>query len=347
MKKTLLLTLLFASLTTIQAQEMLYILNLSDNTEISYNEQQVWNGVYQNENLQADGFIFSHSAPYGDGYYEGFIASYNSDNENHYDAAGWVANQWGCMAQGGVNPDSEHNISNPATPGKPFLINYYSSYSNSTNEYGTSYITMQDLSTFVPKGLYVCNSPWGYYGCTSGDGFATPLQSTNGYYKVTFHGVNTATGATTSVDYYLAERCYSDRNSDGEIDENDNYTNQEWSWCDLSEMGNVNLIYITMDSSDKGEYGMNTSTITCIDGIEVAAPSSVNTVKGANNQVYAGDGHLYLTLAQAQEVTLYNHAGIEVAHIQAHAGTTMHSIQHLAHGVYIVKHNEGCSKIVR
>ena len=347
MKKLLLSALLFASLSTVQAEDELYILNLSDNTDITYNELQVWDGVYKNEDLRADGFIFSHTAPYGDGYYEGFIASYNADNDNHYDSAGWTANQWGCMAQGGVNDASGHNPSNTATPGKPFLINYYSSYSNTTNNYGTSYFTMENLSTFTPVGLYVCNSPWGYYGCISGDGFAQPLQSNQGYYKITFNGVNTATGLTTSVDFFLAERCYRDRNADGIINEYDNYTNEEWSWCDLSEMGNVNLIYITMDSSDKGQFGMNTSTLACLDGIVVATPAGVNTAKTTSNEIYAANDYLYLTLDKAQEVIIYNHAGLETARIHAAAGTTMHALHHLAHGVYFVKHNEGCSKIVK
>lgn len=347
MKKIFIILATALCCTTLHAENKNYVLDLSNDT-LSYNENGVWTGIYNNAPLLADGFVFSHTAPYGEGYYEGFIASHNTDTANHFDSAGWTANQWGCMAQGGVDLNGENSKSfyADAIYEKPFLINYFSAYSLTTSDYGTSYITMESLSTFAPEGIYVCNAPWGYHGCISGDGFATPLVEKNSYYKVTFNGVNTTTGTVKSVDYYLAECLNNDRNSDGEVNENDNYTNDHWSWCDLSTMGDVNLIYITMDSSDKGEYGMNNSTLVCLDGLEVATPASVNRVNSDHNIVYCADGYLYLTLAQAQEITLYNTTGNVVTTLHANVGTTMHNLQHLPQGIYIVKHNNGCKKIV-
>ena len=344
MKKTILsLLAIIANATLLHAQEVL-TLNLSDEP-LSYNENLVWDGIYSNSPLQADGLIFSHTAPYGDGYYEGFIASKNTDTQNHLDAAGWTANQWGCMARGGVDPKSNHSFNSKAIEGKPFLINYFSAYSLSTSDYGTSYITTANNATFKPQGIYVCNAPWGYHGCISGDGFASPLVAEGGYYKVTFNGVNIERGTTQQVDFFLAERKYSDRNQDNVIDEADNYTNDHWAWCDLTSLGEVDIIYISMDSSDKGDYGMNTSTLVCLDGMEVVATTAINKIEKPINNIYATNGHIYLDLQDEQEIAIYNASGMSVAHIQAAAGRSMHALQHLPHGIYIVKLNDGCKII--
>ncbi len=343
MKKVILTIATLLTTIALDAHE-LCILDLSDN-EISYNENNVWVDIYSNINFEADGFIFSHTAPYGDGYYEGFTASRNTDNGNHYDSSGWISNQWGCMAQGGVDLTSD--TSDPtAIIGKPFMINYYSAYAASASEYGSSYITIANGAEFTPRSVYVCNSPWGYYGCTEGDGFAQPLVAEGGYYKITFNGVNTTTGVTTSKDFFLAERKYSDRNSDGVINEQDNYTNTSWSLCDLSSLGNVNIIYITMDSSDKGDFGMNTSTIACLDGLQCTTNSSVDKIERDDNNIYTANGNLFVTLHKSQEIHIYNTTGMLVGSYILGAGTHMIDISHMAHGVYFIQHSSGCNKIV-
>lgn len=340
MKKQLLLFATLLATMHISAQEATYTLDLSDN-EFVFNSDEVWDGIFSNDALHADGFVFSHSAPYGAGYYEGFTVSRNSDNANWYDAAGWSSNQWGCMAQGGVDSNSGNGVI-----GKPFLINYYSSYALSTSEYGASYITLEDNGQkFLAQGIYVCNHPWGYYGCISGDGFATPLIENGGYYKVTFNGVNIDENTTKSIDFYLAERKYSDRNNDGVIDEQDNYTNDSWTWCDLTELGVVDLIYITMDSSDKGDYGMNTATITCLDGLKVTIPNAIETPTH-NNQLYSANGNLYISLEDEQDVTLYSITGSMVESYKLPVGRHILNIRHLNKGIYIVQCNGNAFKII-
>lgn len=344
MKKELLFTALVFMASATFAQIPVYLLDLSDES-ISYNENNVWEGVYSNENFSADGFVFSHSAPYGVGYYEGFVPSCNTDTANHFDSSGWTANQWGCMAMGGVDLNGpNYEFYADAIEGKPFLINYYSSFSSNQSDYGTSYITCEDET--APVGVYVCNSPWGYYGCTVGDGFAQPLVDEGGYYKVTFHGVNIENETTRSVDFFLAERRYSDRNMDGVVNEDDNFTLDHWAWCDLTSLGQIDILYITMDSSDKGDYGMNTSTLVCLDGLEYHGRGNVNSINSDNNRVYAADGNLYLSLAQEQAISLYNAAGMLVFAQKVDAGSHILNIGYLESGIYFVQHRGGCSKVV-
>ena len=345
MKKNLFTALLLLCASTAFAHEYKQ-LDLSDEN-ISYNENGVWDGVFGNDSFEADGFIFSHAAPYGPGYYEGLLPSQNTDNANHYDSAGWTANQWGCMAQGGVNLESNDRFRADAIKGKPFMVNYYSAYSSNGSEYGTSYITMKDTDgyTFSPEGVFVCNSPWGYYGATEGDGFARPLTTAGDYYKVTFHGVHIKSGTTTSVDFYLAEYLHSDRDADGVVNEQDNYINDHWSWCDLTPLGSVDVIYITMDSSDSGDYGMNTSSIVCLDGLSVTPSASVEGVWGDACRVYAADGMIYTQLDKEQTIMVYNTVGVLVATYQVGAGTRMVDASHLPSGIYFTCYKGGTAKI--
>lgn len=346
MNRKYLLTLAMLVCLFTYATEPVYILDMSDD-EIVYNENDVWEGVYNEENLCVDGYVFSHTTPYGYGYYEGFIASRNTDSENHYDAVGWTNNQWGCMAKGGVDLASGETFDADAVVGKPFIVSYYSAYSLSQSEYGTSYITLDNNGLFKPQGLYVCNSPWGYYGCTVGDGFAQPLVDEGGYYKVTFHGVNMTNQTTEKVDFYLAQRGYSDINSDGVINSADDFTLDHWAWCDLSQLGEVNLLYITMDSSDKGEYGMNTSTIVCLDGLQVkGVTGGIGRVDNAGNHIYFADGNLHLALSEAQQVAIFNLSGTQVLKSDFNAGIHMLCLSHLPHGIYFVKHNAGCERVL-
>lgn len=349
MKKSLLIgTLLFTTFSVFAKDTVngIKTLNLTE-SEITYNENNVWDGIYSDENLVIDGLVFSHSAPYGDGYYEGFIVSKNSDNANHMTAAEWTANQWGCMAQGGVNSmNAEEGMWLDGIEGKPFLINYYSAYTKSTTDYGSSYFRFTDKK-FTPFGIYVCNHPWGYWGCITGDGFASPLAEDGGYYKITFHGVNINEGTERTVDFFLAERKLSDINMDNIINSDDSYTLPKWEYCDLSTLGLVDLVYITMDSSDKGDFGMNTSTLVCLDELMYSEDdAAINHTQADSDIVYACNGNLYLSLVKPCYIKIYDIKGSEVMSQKVTDGIQMLSLQHLSSGIYIVEINDNHTKII-
>ncbi len=325
-------TLLFASATA-SADE---VLSLSFDG-IEYNEQGAWTGVFVNENLVLQDFVLSHTVPYGEGYFEGFIVSKNTDNQDHQ-TDGWQANQWGCMAQGGADENGE------VVEGKPFLINYYSAYNSAP--YGSSSISRVDGATFMPQGCYICNHPWTYYSCVSGDGFARPLEK-GGFCKITIHGVNIAEGTTKSIDFFLATREEADTNGDGVINNDDYFTLSWWEWCDLTPLGEVDVIYLTMDSSDKSEYGMNTAAYVCIGSLSYKVNAAVDAPKGVCNRLYATAGNLYMNLVEAQEIVIYNMTGVEVYRTQLDGGHHTLSLQHLPVGVYLVRHGSGVTKIIR
>lgn len=334
MKKILPLIALTGCISLAQAENV--VLDLSQpTTPIEYNDNDVWSGVYTDGDITSQGFVFSHDVPYaGFEYYEGFIVSRSSDNANH--TPEWTTNQWGCMAQGGA--DEEGNT----VAGKPYLINFYSSYS--ANTYGSSSIARSDNSSFKPEGCYVCNHPWTYYDCTVGEGTASPLEE-GGYCKITFHGYLGGV-ETNTVDFYLASRQAVDINGDGLLDSNDDFTLSQWSWCDLTELGEVEVISITMESTDVGEYGMNTAAYVCIDGLQADCTAATHAAQRNADRIFAAGRQLFMQLQEAQHITLYNTAGATVWTASLSEGSHTLNLATLPAGIYIVRHNSGSTKVV-
>ena len=82
----------------------------------------------------------------------------------------------------------------------------------------------------------------------------------NDWLKITIQGFNAAGEKTSEVEVYLADFRKSD--AGGVL--------TEWKRVDLSPLGKVHKIQFSMNSSDIGDYGMNTPAYFCIDDIAVA-----------------------------------------------------------------------------
>jgi hypothetical protein len=59
----------------------------------------------------------------------------------------------------------------------------------------------------------------------------------------------------------------------GYEDPEDDYILKEWEWLDLTSLGLVTSLNFALESSDVGEYGMNTPAYFCIDDFTGALPS--------------------------------------------------------------------------
>lgn len=107
--------------------------------------------------------------------------------------------------------------------------------------------------------LRLNNSTYSYKAIANGDdggaGFCRKFGEGD-YFSVTFTGYDVHGNVTNEATYYLAD--FRDGKS---------YICNEWTIFDISKLGVVNKIVITFDSTDKGEYGINTPGYVCIDNI--------------------------------------------------------------------------------
>ena len=222
-----------------------------------------------------DLFRFSHSATdWGGGSFSwsGFVCSkqqpdlnepeglYNSDGSvNTSVVSDWeylAKNFYAAVPGTGIKGDNS-----------PYIFGYWDSYNAASN-----IISFTDGMSHKVKGVYVTNSAINYISMKYGDAYGKKFGGKEGtdpdFLKLTATGKN-GNVETGSVDFYLA-----DYRSDYSCDD---YIVTDWSWMDLSSLGEVSSIEFSLSSSDNGDYGINTPTYFCLDGLSVDSQGTVPT----------------------------------------------------------------------
>ena len=246
---------------------------------LEFNENGIWTECYNDVDYtwmefgDARGeFMLSHlidgeGASWGGYYWDGFTPAIGGDQTDYGQPGSsgtWTTYFGGCMAGGGcVIKDGKVT----ADPAKPYLVAYYSSWAYEGPSNQVMFLDKDGNMEFEPVGVYVCNHPWPYYGCEHGDGFGRPFDEGD-YFELTAHGVK-ADGSETTTSINLVEF------ANGQL----NALN-DWTFFDLSSLGEVTLVYFTLNSTDSGEWGMNTAAYFCMDKFQVRVdyPTSVKDV---------------------------------------------------------------------
>lgn len=245
-------------------------------------EKGYWNETYNTSEeyrqLQFDLFSFTHNmngfggTDVGGGmsYWDGFTYCTSGDITDYGEygsSDAWVAQQWGCMAGGGIktgingNVVKDENGKVQVEKGLPYLVAYWG-YWIELMDGGAPclQVNFTDRNAYKPLGIYINNHPWPYYGNIHGDGFASPFIEEGQFFKLTIHGMNeNGEDIGITVDHTLAEF------KNGEL-----HQSTDWEWIDLSPLGSVYGIYFTMDTSDADPiYGPNTAVYFCLDKLQV------------------------------------------------------------------------------
>ncbi len=107
------------------------------------------------------------------------------------------------------------------------------------------------------SGAFFTNNNIAYYSMLEGDDFADPFDETD-WLKVKVTGFDAAGEETGDLIFYLAQ--------------NGNIVD-EWKWVDFGFLGAVKKLEFEMASSDTGDWGMNTPSYFCMDGLNADAPA--------------------------------------------------------------------------
>ncbi len=115
----------------------------------------------------------------------------------------------------------------------------------------------------VVQGIYLNNSTYTYLSMLEGDLFAKKFGGESGndpdFFKLNIRKrLNGVTGAD-SIEFYLADYRFADNSQD--------YIVNEWTYLDLSSLGNADLLEFSVASSDIGAFGINTPTYFCMDNV--------------------------------------------------------------------------------
>ncbi|NBD37271.1 MAG: DUF4465 domain-containing protein, partial [Verrucomicrobia bacterium] len=120
----------------------------------------------------------------------------------------------------------------------------------------------------VPDTMRVTNTTYAALSMRDGDAFAKQFGGADGsdpdYFRLTIEGLDGTATVTGAVEFYLADFRFADDARDTIV--------ETWEEVDLSALGSgVAELRFSLDSSDEGEFGMNTPSYFAMDDLAFAA----------------------------------------------------------------------------
>lgn len=252
---------------------------------------------------------------------------------------------------------SYSNMSNDSTPG--FLNQYsaitatgYDPVSSGGVNYAVAYVPadwvtgeqipivldVTDNSAKNVQGFYVTNSTWAALAMENGDEFTKKFGGETGddpdYFKLYTWGY--ADGLPTdTVGFYLADYRFPDNGND--------YIVKTWEWVDLSSLGPVDSLKFIMESTDTGQFGINTPTYFCLDNLTFEMESSSLNEKKDNNlsiivfpNPSKGKFHLDLNKQTEAVVSIFDLKGRIIYHTEDYVKGMVMDISEQPAGNYII-----------
>lgn len=157
-------------------------------------------------------------------------------------------------------------------------LNQFSAYADSAdgrNQYALSYAPLEgwgetpSISFLTPSlvhGALFTNTTYAVLSMLNGDGFAKKFGGSDGddpdYFVLNVTGRDAAGAVTGSVEIYLADFRFADGAQD--------YILTDWTHFNLSSLGVVSRLEFSLNSSDTGNWGMNTPAYFALDGLSVS-----------------------------------------------------------------------------
>jgi len=237
---------------------------ISDFENFSLEPDTFRNGADLNGSFKSGLAVFrnNYDATYGS--WTGWSYSNMAD-----DTTAGYANQYSAITASGVEP--------VVSEGSTYSVGYIP----------VDFISMQTLPVAVRftgntahevEGLYVTNSTYAALSMEQGDDFAKKFGGESGddpdWFMLSVWGLKGST-ETDTIDYFLADYRFDNNAED--------YIIKSWEWIDLSSLGKVDSLMFLLNSSDVGDFGMNTPGYFCIDNLYIAPddPSVIKEYEGS------------------------------------------------------------------
>lgn len=264
---------------------------------------------------------------------EGGFTSHGAYFNNSY-----TSTQWGDYWTGFVYSNS----TDVTTAG---FTNDYSAFTgigaNSSANYAVFYGGTIDLGqNRVVNSIQLTNTTYAALSMLNGDSFAKQFGSPNGangnpdgtngedWFRVLIIGSDDQQNVTDTVIFYLADYRFAQNNDD--------YILNTWETVDLSALGNIRYLNFELESSDVGQFGMNTPGYFALDNLNYGTLGVANH-KEINWSVYPNPAtHEINVKAEAGLVTIYAMDGTVISSTEMAEFTTI-SIANLSAGSYVVE----------
>ncbi len=188
-------------------------------------------------------------------------------------------------------------------------------------------------------GVYVNNGAYAYFSMLKGDAFAKKFGGSTAndtdWFRINIKAWYNGNKLNDSVLFYLADFRFADNSKD--------YILKTWAWVDLAKLGNVDSLQFKLESSDVGQFGMNTPAYFAIDdfttlnsGVGIA---SINTNNSLSIYPNPSTNFIYIDANEKMEsVQIYNMAGQEVLNTE-NAKIDISSLNTGVYGVSVITSN--------
>lgn len=307
-----------------------------------------WRKTYDEDvdSLRFGSFVLPHVAGYSGTFWGGFTIGTNGDDLNyilpcevqpcyedttHLASQGWICNQWGVTAGGGIKTVVDDSVTETAKK-IPYLIAYQGTQLN---------VHLAGDTLFEPVGVFISNHPWPYYGNRQGDGFARPLNRPGDYFTLTIKGYY--------ADGELVDELVVDTLAKYDPAAPDSvWELKNWHWVDLSKIGSdVATLRFSLQTTDTGQYGPNTAFYFCMDKLTVIKADAVVSPAAAR-QVVAKKAkeplirkreftdYLTLNVHRGGEAMIYDTAGKTVLKATLKVGENKVDTRKLPAGEYLL-----------
>lgn len=226
------------------------------------------------------------------------------------------------------------------------FVNMYSSVTGTGYNGSETYIVAQAPSWFKLTGpaahkqllgAYITNSTYVAATIKNGNEFSKPFGGTSGndpdYFRVIFKGYNQGE-ATSELTFYLADYRFGNNDED--------FIVKDWTWVDLSALGNVDSVFCAFESTDVfGEY-INTPTYFCLDNIITADSSTAISAPATSiPEVFPNPAvsnvKVRLKDNAPSRIYLYSADGRLMQSIKATSREVEIDVQNLVPGIYILQ----------
>lgn len=284
------------------------------------------------ENLETGAAGFLNGSDGSAGFSSGNIFLPNSYNPMFMSWSGWAIS----------------SVTDTTTPG---FTNQYSAIAGGGHEGSDNYaVTFASPSAVVHltgeaagapvAGVYVTNSTYAYLSMLEGDSFAKQFGGESGddpdFFRLTVKKYLGGELSTDSVDFFLADYRFEDNAQDYIID--------EWTFIDLSSLGNADSLWFTLASTDIGTFGMNTPAYFCIDNLTTTdMPVNTQAVQRSEAKLQAfpnpasSEWHLRWEMDQPAQAKLWNMQGQLLASFTLEPGVQVLSAAALPPGGYLLQ----------
>lgn len=270
-----------------------------------------WLGADQSGGFTSHGVFFENTytvSQWGD-YWGGFIYSNSTDV-----TTSGSSNSYSCYAGTGADGSANYSVT----------------YGGNLDLGAENIVSSIDITNATYAALSMLN------GDAFGKQFGSPNDAngdpdgTNGedWFRLLIIGRTAASVVTDTVIFYLADYRFADNTQD--------YIVNTWETVDLTPLGAVQYLDFELESSDVGQWGMNTPAYFALDNLAIPTLGTEKLNKG-DYAVYPNPANNEITFkGLTGEISIFNAYGQIVSTVSANGLNTI-DISALAAGTYTYK----------